>query len=38
MTRDGFPTAAYAVVEFSGSWKGLEQGVGKLVEYWTPND
>lgn len=38
MTRDGFPTAAYAVVEFSGSWKGLEQGVGKLAEYWTPND
>ncbi|GAA2956579.1 MULTISPECIES: histidine phosphatase family protein [Streptomycetaceae] len=37
MTRDGFPTAAYAVVEFSGSWKGLEHGVGKLVEYWTPN-
>ncbi|MDX3065314.1 MULTISPECIES: SixA phosphatase family protein [Streptomyces] len=38
MTRDGFPTAAYAVVEFSGSWKSLEHGVGTLVEYWTPND
>ncbi|MFE7790360.1 SixA phosphatase family protein [Streptomyces sp. NPDC057460] len=38
MTRGGFPTAAFAVIEFSGSWKGLEHGVGKLVEYWTPND
>ncbi|MDQ0797135.1 histidine phosphatase family protein [Streptomyces sp. B1I3] len=38
MTKDGFPTAAYAVVEFSGSWKNLEHGVGTLVEYWTPND
>ncbi|MFE7751564.1 SixA phosphatase family protein [Streptomyces sp. NPDC057428] len=38
MTKDGFPTAAYAVVDFAGSWKDLEHGVGKLVEYWTPND
>ncbi|MFI2781961.1 SixA phosphatase family protein [Streptomyces sp. ALB3] len=38
MTKDGFPTAAYAVVEFSGPWKGLEHGAGKLAEYWTPND
>lgn len=38
MTRGGFPTAAFAVIEFSGSWKGVEHGVGKLVEYWTPND
>ncbi|MEV8228240.1 histidine phosphatase family protein [Streptomyces sp. NPDC079167] len=38
MTKDGFPTAAYAVVEFPGSWKSVEHGVGKLVEYWTPND
>lgn len=38
MTRDGFPTAAYAVVEFSGSWKSVELGSGKLTEYWTPND
>ncbi|MFD5189722.1 SixA phosphatase family protein [Streptomyces sp. NPDC058357] len=38
MTRGGFPTAAFAVVEFTGSWKGVEHGVGKLVEYWTPND
>lgn len=38
MTHGGFPTAAFAVVEFSGSWKGVEHGVGKLIEYWTPND
>lgn len=38
MTRGGFPTAAFAVIELSGSWKGVEHGVGKLVEYWTPND
>ncbi|MFF2326214.1 MULTISPECIES: SixA phosphatase family protein [unclassified Streptomyces] len=38
MNRGGFPTAAFAVVEFTGSWKGVEHGVGKLVEYWTPND
>ncbi|WP_327366583.1 SixA phosphatase family protein [Streptomyces sp. NBC_01217] len=38
MNRGGFPTAAFAVVRFTGSWKGVEHGVGKLVEYWTPND
>ncbi|MEV0492888.1 SixA phosphatase family protein [Streptomyces atratus] len=38
MTHGGFPTAAFAVIEFSGSWKGVEHGVGKLIEYWTPND
>lgn len=38
MTRDGFPTAAFAVVEFPGSWKSVEHGAGKLTEYWTPND
>ena len=38
MTKDGFPTAAYAVVEFSGTWKSLEPGVGRLVDYWTPHD
>ncbi|MFJ6013678.1 SixA phosphatase family protein [Streptomyces sp. NPDC092952] len=37
MNRSGFPTSAFAVVEFNGSWKGVEHGVGKLVEYWTPN-
>ncbi|MGW1185632.1 SixA phosphatase family protein [Streptomyces drozdowiczii] len=38
MARGGFPTAAFAVVEFSGPWKTVEHGVGRLTEYWTPND
>lgn len=38
MNRGGFPTAAFAVVEFPGTWKGVEHGIGKLTEYWTPND
>ncbi|MGC5346644.1 SixA phosphatase family protein [Streptomyces sp. DT24] len=38
MTRDGFPTAAFAVVTFTGDWKNVEHGVGRLVDYWTPND
>lgn len=38
MNRGGFPTASFAVLEFDGPWKSLEHGVGKLVEYWTPND
>ncbi|WP_406448670.1 histidine phosphatase family protein [Streptomyces sp. NBC_00876] len=38
MARGGFPTAAFAVVEFTGTWKSVEHGVGKLLEYWNPND
>ncbi|MDQ1011598.1 phosphohistidine phosphatase [Streptomyces sp. V4I23] len=38
MTRDGFPTSAFAVVAFTGSWKSVEHGVGKLLDYWTPHD
>ncbi|MFE5587182.1 SixA phosphatase family protein [Kitasatospora sp. NPDC056531] len=34
----GFPTAAIAVLSFSGSWKGVEPGVAKLVSYHTPQD
>ncbi|MEV6009078.1 histidine phosphatase family protein [Streptomyces sp. NPDC051976] len=37
MTR-GFPTAAYAVVTFSGSWKSVEHGVGHLSAFWAPHD
>jgi phosphohistidine phosphatase len=37
MTRSGFPTAAFAVVGFSGSWKSLEHGVGILLDYWAPH-
>ncbi|MET9735271.1 histidine phosphatase family protein [Streptomyces sp. NPDC006458] len=38
MNRRGFPTAAYAVLTFSGAWKSLEPGVGTLVDYWAPTD
>ncbi|MEU9035840.1 histidine phosphatase family protein [Streptomyces sp. NPDC048352] len=38
MTRTGFPTAALAVVSFTGSWKSLEPGVGTLLDYWTPKE
>ncbi|GAA1187080.1 histidine phosphatase family protein [Streptomyces hebeiensis] len=37
MTRSGFPTAAFAVISFDGSWKSVEHGVGRLVEFWTPH-
>lgn len=33
----GFPTSAVAVVEFSGSWKSVEHGVGRLTAFWTPH-
>ncbi|MQY16431.1 hypothetical protein SRB5_66300 [Streptomyces sp. RB5] len=36
MRRTGFPTAALAVVTFTGGWKSVEHGVGTLTEYWTP--
>ncbi|MCJ1680353.1 histidine phosphatase family protein [Streptomyces sp. APSN-46.1] len=38
MHRTGFPTAALAVVSFTGSWKSLEHGVGTLLDYWTPTE
>ncbi|MFI1471706.1 SixA phosphatase family protein [Streptomyces wuyuanensis] len=38
MSRSGFPTAAFAVVGFSGSWKTVEHGVGTLLDYWAPHD
>ncbi|MEU7514397.1 histidine phosphatase family protein [Streptomyces sp. NPDC042898] len=37
MNRSGFPTSAYAVLAFNGSWKSVEHGVGRLVDFWTPN-
>jgi phosphohistidine phosphatase len=36
--RGSFPTAAIAVITFSGSWKSVEHGVGRLVEYWAPHE
>ncbi|MFF6998747.1 SixA phosphatase family protein [Streptomyces sp. NPDC008313] len=34
----GFPTAAYAVLTFTGSWKTVEPGVGTLTDYWAPTE
>ncbi|MCX5196491.1 histidine phosphatase family protein [Streptomyces sp. NBC_00249] len=38
MTRTGFPTAALAVVSFTGTWKSVEHGVGTLLDFWTPKE
>ncbi|WP_369388407.1 histidine phosphatase family protein [Streptomyces sp. CG1] len=37
MNRSGFPTSAYAMLTFEGSWKSVEHGVGKLVDFWAPH-
>ncbi|MEX2986293.1 histidine phosphatase family protein [Streptomyces sp. C36] len=37
MNRSGFPTAAIAVLTFSGSWKDVEHGVGRLIAFWSPH-
>ncbi|MFI8964847.1 SixA phosphatase family protein [Streptomyces sp. NPDC053493] len=37
MNRTGFPTSAFAVVTFEGSWKAVEPGVGTLVDFWAPH-
>ncbi|TGB09872.1 histidine phosphatase family protein [Streptomyces sp. MZ04] len=37
MNRRGFPTSAFAVLTYSGSWKALEPGAGTLVDYWAPS-
>ncbi|WP_306326869.1 SixA phosphatase family protein [Streptomyces venezuelae] len=37
MNRSGFPTSAFAVVTFTGTWKSVEHGVGRLVDFWTPH-
>ncbi|MFD4260643.1 SixA phosphatase family protein [Streptomyces sp. NPDC058534] len=38
MGRRGFPTAAFAVLTFTGSWKDVEPGAASLVDYWAPTD
>ncbi|MGW7052095.1 SixA phosphatase family protein [Streptomyces sp. NPDC054887] len=38
MAKSGFPTASFAVIGFTGSWKSVEHGVGKLLDYWAPHD
>ncbi|GAA3069807.1 phosphohistidine phosphatase [Streptomyces olivoverticillatus] len=37
MNRSGFPTAAVAVLTFTGSWKTVEHGVGHLAAFWAPH-
>ncbi|MEV4429232.1 SixA phosphatase family protein [Streptomyces sp. R-07] len=37
MNRSGFPTSAFAVLTFTGSWKSVEHGVARLVDFWTPH-
>ncbi|MET9360680.1 histidine phosphatase family protein [Streptomyces sp. NPDC006632] len=37
MNRSGFPTSAIAVLTFDGSWKSVEHGVAKLVQFWAPH-
>ncbi|MET7571656.1 histidine phosphatase family protein [Streptomyces sp. NPDC005492] len=38
LTRRGFPTAAFAVLTFDGSWKALEPGAATLADYWAPSE
>ncbi|GAA3490249.1 MULTISPECIES: SixA phosphatase family protein [Streptomyces] len=38
LTRGGFPTATYAVLEFTGPWKSVELGTARLTDYWAPHD
>ncbi|MFF0436769.1 SixA phosphatase family protein [Streptomyces sp. NPDC004327] len=37
MTSSGFPTSAFAVLTFTGSWKAVEPGVASLADYWAPH-
>ncbi|MER8038391.1 SixA phosphatase family protein [Streptomyces hydrogenans] len=38
MNRSGYPTSAYAVLAFTGTWKSVEPGSARLVDFWTPHD
>ncbi|AQS70297.1 histidine phosphatase family protein [Streptomyces pactum] len=38
MGSRGFPTAAFAVLTFTGSWKDVEPGAASLADYWAPTD
>ncbi|MFF0226531.1 SixA phosphatase family protein [Streptomyces sp. NPDC004629] len=38
MKHRGFPAAAFAMLTFDGSWKGLEPGTAALADYWAPSD
>ncbi|WP_405579948.1 SixA phosphatase family protein [Streptomyces sp. NBC_01190] len=38
LNRIGFPTAAFAVLTFSGSWKSVEPGTARLTGFWAPHE
>ncbi|MEU2546761.1 histidine phosphatase family protein [Streptomyces roseolus] len=38
MNRTGYPTSAFAVLTFTGTWKSVEPGSARLVDFWTPHD
>ncbi|MEE1941509.1 histidine phosphatase family protein [Streptomyces sp. TRM 70361] len=38
LDRIGFPTSAIAVISFTGPWKSVEHGVGRLEAHWSPRD
>ncbi|MFD6364774.1 SixA phosphatase family protein [Streptomyces roseolus] len=38
VNRTGYPTSAFAVLTFTGSWKSVEPGSACLVDFWTPHD
>ncbi|KAA0931496.1 MULTISPECIES: SixA phosphatase family protein [Streptomyces] len=38
MGRREFPTAAFAVLSFTGPWKSLEPGAATLVDFWSPSE
>ncbi|WP_405800290.1 SixA phosphatase family protein [Streptomyces sp. NBC_01506] len=38
LSVSAFPTSAFAVIGFTGSWKTVEPDVGTLLEYWAPHD
>lgn len=37
MGKRGFPTAAFATLSFTGTWKSVEPGVATLLDYWAPH-
>jgi phosphohistidine phosphatase len=36
LSRSGFPTAAVAVLRFTGSWKSVEPETATLTDFWAP--
>ncbi|MDQ0778179.1 phosphohistidine phosphatase [Streptomyces aurantiacus] len=38
MSRREFPTAGFAVLSFTGSWKSLEPGTATLQDFWGPSE